>query len=78
MYCFVLNQYKCYARETAEYVPYDRQLLLKVDSFGNGKLTVHGEPFQPLNPLDVRAQNLEKYQEEMQVFTAFLRQIYFS
>jgi hypothetical protein len=49
-----------------------------VDSFGNGKLTVHGEPFQPLNPLDVRAQNLEKYQEEMQVFTAFLRQIYFS
>jgi len=60
------------------HVPYDRQLVLKVDSFGNGTLTVHGEPFQSLHPLDVRAQNLEKYREEMQVFTAFLRQVYFS
>jgi len=60
------------------HVPYDRQLLLKVDSFGNSTLTVHGEPFQPLQILEVRAQNLTKYQEEMQMFTAFLKQAYFS
>ena len=60
------------------HVPYDRQLMLKVDSFGNSTLTVHGEPFQPLHPLDVRAQNLERYQEEMQMFAAFLKQVYFT
>jgi hypothetical protein len=60
------------------HVPYDRQLMLKVDSFGNSTLTVHGEPFQPLYPLDVRAQNLERYQEEMQMFATFLKQVHFS
>lgn len=59
------------------HVPYHRQLVLKVDSFGNSTLTVHGEPFQPLHPLEIRAQNLAEYQEEMQMFTAFLKQIYF-
>jgi hypothetical protein len=60
------------------HVPYDRQLSLKVDSFGNSTLTVHGEPFQTLHSLEVRAQNLTKYQEEMQMFTTFLKQVYFS
>jgi hypothetical protein len=59
-------------------VPYDRQLVLKVDSFGNSTLTVHGEPFQPLHPSEIQAQNLAKYQEEMQMFTTFLKQVYFS
>jgi len=60
------------------HVPYDRQLVLKVDSFGKSTLTIHGEPFQPLHPLEVRAQNLTNYQEEMQMFTAFLKHVYFS
>jgi hypothetical protein len=60
------------------HVAYDRQLVLKVDSFGKSTLTTHGEPFQPLHPLEVQAQNLAKYQEEMQVFTAFLKHVYFS
>ncbi len=55
------------------HVPYNRQLVLKVDSFGKSTLTVHGEPFQPLHPLEVRAQNLAMYQEEMQIFTVFLK-----
>jgi hypothetical protein len=59
------------------HVPYNRQLVLKVDSFGNSTLTVHSEPFQPLHPLAVQAQNLARYQEEMQMFTAFLKQVYF-
>jgi hypothetical protein len=57
-------------------VPYDRQLMLKVDSFGTSMLTVHGEPFQFLHSSEIRQQKLLAYQEEMRTFTAYLKQIY--
>jgi hypothetical protein len=58
-------------------VPYERQLMLRVDSFGSSMLTVHGEPFQSLHSPEIRQQKLLEYQQEMQAFTVFLKQCYF-
>ena len=59
-------------------VPYDRQLaMLTRDMGGRSRLENHGADFQSVAPLEVRAQKLAEYQEEMRAFTEFLKQIYF-
>ena len=59
-------------------IPYDRQLAMHPrDMSGRVRMESHGADFQSVAPLEMRAQKLAEYQEEMQAFTEFLKQIYF-
>ena len=62
------------------YVPYDCYLTLNIRGHGKGKgrLQSQGAVFQAILPEDLRQQRLRAYQEEMQTFTAFLKEQYFS
>jgi hypothetical protein len=59
-------------------VPYDWQLAIHPrDMSGRARLESHGADFQSVAPLEMRVQKLAEYQEEMQAFTEFLKQVYF-
>lgn len=57
-------------------VSYDQQLYLHSDSFGHSQLQNHGMDYQLLRPFEVRSARLVMYQQEMQIFAAFLKTDY--
>ncbi len=56
-------------------VPYDVQLFLAHDDFGEAMIQSHGAAFQAVREPKLQRQRLEAYQEEMAVFAAFLKQL---
>jgi hypothetical protein len=61
------------------HVPFDRLLVVHPrDTTGRSRLESQGADFQNVAPLDKRERKLVEYQEEIQAFTAFLKQVYFS
>jgi len=59
-------------------VPYDRRLIICGSGLGTGRIESQGADFQEVTPLEIRLQKLQEYQEEMQAFTAFLKDTWFS
>lgn len=61
------------------HVSFERLLVIHPrDTTGRARLESQGADFQNVAPLDTRKQKLHVYQEEMQAFTAFLKQRFFS
>ncbi|GCF11685.1 hypothetical protein [Dictyobacter arantiisoli] len=58
------------------HAPYDQQLYLHNDSFGQSRLQPHGIDYQPQRPPEVQATLLKLYQQEMQAFATFLKHTY--
>ncbi len=59
--------------------PYDVRLVVQARSTtGKSRLESQGADLQDVAPLDIKAQKLQEYQEEMHAFTAFLKECYFS
>lgn len=59
-------------------VPYDQRLVIQTGSRGNYRMESQGAELQETAPQEIRQQKLQQYQEEMQVFTDFLKETYFS
>lgn len=58
------------------HVPYDQQLYLHNDSFGNSRLQPNGIDYQPQRSSAMQAEKLVLYQQEMRAFAAFLKSDY--
>jgi hypothetical protein len=58
------------------HVPYDQQLYLHNDSFGNSRLQPNGIDYQPQRSTEIQAKKLFTYQQEMSTFAAFLKSDY--
>ena len=60
------------------HVPFDQRLIVRpIGTDGRSRLESQGADCQEVAPLDIRAQKLLRYQEEMGTFTAYLKHIYF-
>lgn len=60
-------------------VPYDCRLIVRpTGTDGKSRLESQGADCQEVMHLDIRAQKLAAYQDEMQAFTQFLKHTYFS
>lgn len=56
---------------------YDRHLSIWRFPKGAARLQSHGAEYQQFRPLEEKALKLKEYQEEMQAFTVYLKQIHF-
>lgn len=56
---------------------YERTLIIRHRGGGSGWLESQGAYFQRIASAEQRAQKLAEYQEEMQAFTAFLKELFF-
>ena len=59
-------------------IPYDVRLIIQAQGMGRSRIESQGADLQDTAPLDDRQQKLQEYQEEMQSFTAFLKEVWFS
>jgi len=60
------------------HVPFDRLLVVHPrDTTGRSRLESQGADFQNVVPLEQRQRKLAEYQEEMQAFTVFMKEVYF-
>ena len=59
-------------------IPYDVRLIIQAQGMGRSRIESQGADLQDTAPLDNRQQKLQEYQEEMQSFTAFLKEVWFS
>jgi hypothetical protein len=57
---------------------YDVRLIIQAQGMGCSRIESQGADLQDTAPLDVRKQKLQEYQKEMQSFTAFLTEVWFS
>jgi hypothetical protein len=61
-----------------KHVRFDRLLVVHPrDTTGRSRLESQGADFQNVAPLEQRQRKLAEYQEEMQAFMVFMKQIYF-
>ena len=59
-------------------VTYDRRLVIQSQSSGSYRLESQGAELLETAPREIGQPKLQEYQEEMQAFTRFLEEIYFS
>ena len=60
------------------YVPYDCRLIIRpLGTTGKSRLESQGADCQDVTPLEIRAEKLKEYQEEMHAFTVSLKRIFF-
>lgn len=59
-------------------VPYDRRLIISIASAEYNRIESQGAEFQETASPETKQQKLVEYQHEMQAFTAFLKDTYFS
>ncbi len=61
------------------HVSYDRRLIIRpLGTDGKSRLESQGADCQEVAPLDTREKKLREYQEEMQAFTTFLKEVYYT
>lgn len=59
------------------YVSYDCRLIIRpLGTVGKSRLESQGADCQDIAPLEIRAEKLKAYQEEMHTFTAFLKRMF--
>ncbi|MFL5665628.1 MAG: hypothetical protein ACJ8BW_30445 [Ktedonobacteraceae bacterium] len=63
---------------TDRQVPYDCRLVIQIRVRGSYRLESQGAELLETAPQEIGQPKLQEYQEEMQAFTRFLKEIYFS